>query len=111
MFSSTPEVEVDHLAGALEDGAVVVDVREPAEYADGHVPGAILVPMGQLPSRLHELDRSSDHFLICASGGRSSAMADFLGQAGFKARSVAGGTSAWVRSGRPIVVGMLPTSN
>jgi rhodanese-related sulfurtransferase len=54
--SETPEVDVDQLAAAGE--AVVVDVREPGEYVQGHVPGAVLMPMGQLPSRMAEPQRS-----------------------------------------------------
>jgi rhodanese-related sulfurtransferase len=101
--SETPEVDVDQLAAAGE--AVVVDVREPGEYVQGHVPGAVLVPMGQLPSRMAELDRSAPIYLVCASGGRSKAMTDVLRSHGFDARSVAGGTNAWIQSGRPVEEG------
>ncbi|HET8766090.1 MAG TPA: rhodanese-like domain-containing protein, partial [Pedococcus sp.] len=51
------EVALDSFAAAHADGATVIDVREPGEYVGGHVPGAVLVPMGQLPSRVSELDR------------------------------------------------------
>ena len=95
------EVTLEQFAAAHADGAAVIDVREPGEYVDGHVPGAVLMPMGQLPSRSAELERSRPVYVICASGSRSSAMADFLRHAGFDARSVAGGTSGWARSGRP----------
>ena len=80
-------------------GATVVDVREPGEYVAGHVPGATLVPMGQLASRLGELDKSRPVYVVCASGNRSAAMTDLLRAAGYDAYSVAGGTSAWARSG------------
>ena len=99
------EVALDNFAAAHADGATVIDVREPGEYVGGHVPGAVLVPMGQLPSRTSELDRSRPVYVICASGNRSGAMTDYLRRAGFDAWSVAGGTSAWVRSGRPVVLG------
>ncbi len=98
-------VTISQFAAALADGATVVDVREPYEYVGGHVPGARLIPMGQLPSRIQELDRRQPVFVICASGNRSSAMADYLTRAGFDARSVEGGTSAWTSSGRPVVFG------
>jgi rhodanese-related sulfurtransferase len=49
------EVPLAAFAAAHSDGAIVVDVREPGEYVGGHVPGAALVPMGQLSSRLHDL--------------------------------------------------------
>ena len=92
-------------AAALADGATVIDVREPYEYVGGHVPGAALLPMSQLPSRMHELERSRPVYVICASGNRSRAMADFLNRAGFDARSVDGGTAGWTQSGRPVVLG------
>ena len=57
MSDSTPEITVYELATALAQGATVVDVRETSEYVDGHVPGAVLMPMGQLPGRVHELDQ------------------------------------------------------
>jgi rhodanese-related sulfurtransferase len=99
------ETTLEQFAAAHADGAAVIDVREPAEYASGHVPGAVLMPMGQLPSRTGELERTGPVYVICASGNRSGAMADYLVRAGFDARSVAGGTSAWSQSGRPVVVG------
>lgn len=102
------EVALDSFAAAHADGATVIDVREPGEYVGGHVPGAVLVPMGQLPSRVSELDRSRPLYVICASGNRSGAMTDYLRRAGFDAWSVAGGTSAWARSGRPVVTGTRP---
>ena len=106
----TTTTTVGALAAVHADGAVVIDVREPGEYVGGHVPGAVLVPMGQLPSRVAELDRSRPVFVICASGNRSRAMVDYLERAGFDARSVGGGTAAWVQSGHPVVRGARPTA-
>ncbi|MEV6413614.1 rhodanese-like domain-containing protein [Kribbella sp. NPDC051718] len=102
MSETTPEIDVDRLARARSDGATVVDVRESSEYLAGHVPGSVPVPMGRLPSRLADLDKSRPVYLVCASGNRSAAMADLLLVAGFDAYSVAGGTAAWVRSGRSV---------
>lgn len=82
--------------------AQLVDVREPSEFAVAHVPGARLIPMAQLVDRLSEIDRSQPVFVICHSGGRSSAMTDVLRHQGFDARSVDGGTAAWILSGRPV---------
>ena len=79
-----------------------MDVREPAEYREGHIPGAVNIPMGQLTSRLTELDQQQPVYVVCASGNRSSAMTEVLTAAGFDAINVAGGTSAWIRSGRPV---------
>jgi rhodanese-related sulfurtransferase len=99
------EIDIQQFASVLADGGNVIDVREPGEYVAGHVPGARLVPMGQLPSRLGELDRSRPVYVVCASGNRSGAMASLLHQNGFDAVNVAGGTNAWVRSGRPVTTG------
>ncbi len=101
---------IDQLAAAAADGATVVDVREPGEYVGGHVPGALLMPMGQLPSRAGELDRHHPVYVICASGNRSRAMSDYLVRSGFDARSVDGGTAAWAASGRPVVTGAKPSA-
>jgi rhodanese-related sulfurtransferase len=95
------EIDTDQLASALGSRATVVDVREPREYADGHVPGAVNIPMGRLSGRLDEIDRSAPVYVVCATGNRSSAMTDFLIASGFDAYNVAGGTTAWSRSGRP----------
>ena len=89
------DVTLDDFAAAHTTGAQVVDVREPAEYIAGHVPGAAMIPMGQLPDRLTEIDRSKPVFVVCQSGGRSSAMTDVLRHHGFDAHSVTGGTAAW----------------
>ncbi|MDP3966755.1 MAG: rhodanese-like domain-containing protein [Nocardioides sp.] len=105
MSQTTPEINVEQLARAAERQATVVDVREPYEYVAGHVPGAALVPMGQLSSRLGEIDRSRPVYVVCASGNRSAAMTDLLVASGYDAYSVAGGTAAWTRSGRPVETG------
>ncbi|MDN5771638.1 MAG: MBL fold metallo-hydrolase [Microlunatus sp.] len=100
-----PEVTIEGLAQARADNAVVIDVRETHEYLAGHVPGVVAVPMGLLPSRLRELDRTLPVYLICATGNRSAVMAEVLIQAGFDACSVAGGTVEWERAGRAIETG------
>ena len=86
--------------GKNGDRPVVVDVREPWEYKQGHVPGALLIPLGQLSSRLNELDPEKPVAVICASGSRSQSAAALLGQKGFKTvYNVSGGTGAWKYSG------------
>lgn len=97
-------VHVDQLAAAAHDAAVV-DVREPAEFMQGHVRGALLMPMTQLAGRMSELDSSHPVYVICASGNRSRAMTDLLRSAGFDAYSVAGGIQAWIQSGRSVEKG------
>jgi rhodanese-related sulfurtransferase len=104
MSDQTPEISLEAYAAERETG-VTIDVRERVEYAQSHVPGAVLIPMGQLASRLDEIDRSARVHVICASGNRSRAMADLLVAAGFDAASVAGGTRGWLESGRDLEVG------
>ena len=99
------EVDQATFVAAHDDGAVVIDVREPDEYVAGHVPGADLVPLSRLASHVSQLPRGAPVYVICASGNRSLAAADFLGRAGVDAWSVAGGTSAWARAGRTVVYG------
>lgn len=97
-----PEIGLDALAERPPD-ACVLDVREPEEYARGHVPGAISLPQAELASRLDELPRDRSLLVICQSGGRSLRAAQFLAQVGYTdVASVAGGTAAWRAAGKPV---------
>ena len=96
------EVDTDQAAVAVVEKATILDVREPVEYRKGHLPGALNIPMGQLTASLGDLDRNQPVYVVCASGNRSSTMTEVLTAAGFDAINIAGGTSAWIRSGRPI---------
>lgn len=96
------EVNLDKFAAARADGAVVIDVREPFEYAAGHVPGARLLPLAQVPQYVGDLAGHGPVYVICATGNRSLAAAEYLHRNGVDAWSVAGGTSGWQRTGRPI---------
>ena len=90
-------VTVDELAEKLRQGGqVLIDVREPSEFAAGHVKGAVNVPLGQLGKRLGEFDPGADTYVICQSGHRSATGAKLLMKAGFAhVYSVKGGTAAW----------------
>ncbi|MER6590771.1 rhodanese-like domain-containing protein [Micromonospora purpureochromogenes] len=99
------EVNLADFAAAHAEGAAVVDVREPFEYVEAHVPGARSVPLAQLPTAVGDLPRNRPVYVICASGSRSLGAAQFLARAGVDARSVTGGTGGWARSGRAIVTG------
>jgi rhodanese-related sulfurtransferase len=96
---------LERFAAAHADGATLIDVREPVEYLSGTQDGQPLVHR-----RTGELDRSLPLYVVCATGNRSSAMADYLAGAGFDARSVAGGTAAWASSGRTVVTDARPHS-
>jgi rhodanese-related sulfurtransferase len=99
------EVTIEQLAQAKDSGAVVVDVRDPDEYAGGHVSGAQSLPLGDLSARMQELPRDQTLYLICQRGGRSMKAADLLAAAGYDVRSVAGGTTAWTEAGGQVTSG------
>jgi len=74
---------------------VLIDVREPHEYQICSIPTAQLIPLGQLPQRLDELDRDIEIVAHCKSGMRSARAVDILTKAGFHARNMKGGILAW----------------
>jgi len=85
---------------AGKDGLQVVDVRSPEEWSGGHLPGAIHIPLAQLPDRIGELDVSAPIVVHCRGGGRSSIATSFLKSQGVSAISnLAGGFDAWVAQG------------
>lgn len=100
MTEEPPEVTVEDLARARAEGAHVVDVRSPEEYARGHVPGARNVPLERVLDHPGEFEDGVQ--VLCQSGGRSLKATRALRQAGVSAVSVSGGTAAWVESGREI---------
>lgn len=100
-----PEISVSELERRLktEPRPFVLDVREPWEYARGHVPGAVLIPLGELQERVGEVPHDRPVLAICQSGQRSLAAAGYLLQLGYQGvANVEGGTSAWRERGYPI---------
>jgi rhodanese-related sulfurtransferase len=99
-----PEVTVVDFLREGHTGSQVIDVREPDEWAAGHMPDALLIPLGDLPARCGELDRRRPVVIVCRSGRRSLIAAEFLRAAGFPdSRSLAGGMIAWAEAGQPVV--------
>ncbi len=83
-----------------ESQPVIVDVREPWEFFSGHIPEALLIPLGQLSARLAELDPSRPTAVVCASGNRSQSAAALLGQQGFqKVYNLVDGMHGWQMAG------------
>ncbi len=83
----------------VREGVRLIDVREPDEYAGGHIPGAENIPLGELPQRLP--DPSERVIVVCASGGRSARAAQLLTDLGVRdVSNVLGGTLAYAREGR-----------
>jgi len=73
----------------------ILDVREPDEWASGHIPGARHIPLGELQARHGELDKDSEIVVVCKSGGRSALACEFLASMGYNAINMPGGMSAW----------------
>ena len=99
------QMPVDELRHQLEapGDLQVLDVRQPTEYNNGHVPRAINVPLAHLEERVSQLDSSRPTAVICAGGYRSSAATSLLARRGFRQLfNVIGGTSAWIAAGHPV---------
>ncbi len=95
--ATLPQISVAELA---DRGMAVLDVRRKSEYEMGHLPGAQLIPLDELPHRISEVDSKGQLAVICGSGYRSSIAASLMMREGFhNLMNVSGGTSGWVRAG------------
>ena len=90
----TADLTVSEAQAAVTDGAMLLDVREDFEWAEGHAPEAVHIPIGQLGERVGELPNDRMIVCICHVGARSAAVADALNRAGWTAANVAGGMAA-----------------
>lgn len=100
MSERTPEIGVDEYAAARTDTRLI-DVRSPDEYAEGHVPGAVNVPLEDVLAAPQQFANQDLH-VICRSGGRSATAADAVNAVGARAVSVAGGTAGWIDAGHEV---------
>ncbi|MBV9999379.1 MAG: molybdopterin-synthase adenylyltransferase MoeB [Verrucomicrobia bacterium] len=101
-----PTIEARELKAKLDrnEPFVLIDVREPYEYEICHIPGSRLIPLGELPARLSELDSADDIILQCKSGARSARALHILQEAGFKKlNNLEGGIIAWAEQVDPSV--------
>jgi len=91
------EITTAELEQKLENGETLhmIDVREDDEVAAGMIPGAIHIPLGEVPERLEELDKATPYILICRSGGRSGRAAEFLQAQGYDVTNMVGGMLNW----------------
>ena len=85
---------------------VVLDVREPSEYAAGHISGSTLIPLRQLSGRMSELPKDREIICVCASGSRSGSAARHLMSSGYNVLNLKGGMSRWQHAGLPVKKGM-----
>ena len=97
-----PEIDVTELAARQAEGAVLIDVRTPGEYADARVPGAQLIPLPEVVERIDEVPTEGTVYVICARGPRSAKAVQHYRSQGIDAVNVAGGTLAWIDAGLPI---------
>ena len=86
----------------IHSGAMVIDVREADEWAAGHAPGSVLIPLAQVEDRLEDV-KGERALIVCRSGGRSDAVAQLLSSHGINAVNLAGGLRAWEQAGLPVV--------
>lgn len=96
-----PAVSVESIPDPLPEGLVVLDVREPHEWAEGHIVGAIHVPLGDLMERRGEFDPEVRTLVVCHVGGRSARATAYLVSNGHNAVNLDGGMIAWENAGRP----------
>ena len=103
LFKRPNQVEPTRAAAQLERGQVVVlDVRETIEWKAGRIPGALHIPLAQVPFRGRELPRDTTIVTVCRSGHRSGLAARWLRRAGYRVEDLDGGIKAWARARLPL---------
>jgi adenylyltransferase/sulfurtransferase len=103
-MDSQYEISPKELADQLQNGNKprLLDVREPQELNISQLPGAELIPLGQLPARLADLDTADNFVVFCRTGVRSGRAVEFMRSAGFKkVKNLKGGINAWARTVDP----------
>jgi len=105
---AVPEIDIDELARLRAEGATLIDVRNPDEYDEFHVPGAVLIPLPEVPERVAEIPSDERVYVICKTGGRSAKAVEFLNEQGFDTVNVAGGSMAWAEAGQAVATGSEP---
>lgn len=100
------EVSVSEAFQMRESGAFVLDVREPNEWEAGHIPGATLIPLGELGNRMNEIPKDQEVLIVCRSGNRSAQARDILKSKGFnQVTSMAGGMNQWAINSYVVEIG------
>ncbi len=101
-----PEINAQQAYEKYQQGAFILDVRQPDEWNQGHIANATLIPLDQLPQRVSELPRDREIVVVCRSGNRSREGTLILLENGFKqVSSMAGGVIDWSARGYPLVQG------
>lgn len=100
------EVSVTRAAELHNSGVMMLDVREPDEWNQAHIAGAVLIPLGELQSRLNEVPKDQPVVVYCRTGHRSASGRDILKAAGYtNVTSMTGGITTWISQGLPTVSG------
>jgi rhodanese-related sulfurtransferase len=96
-MSTYGEISTQEVNEQLKQGKKLnlIDVREDEEYAAGHIPGAKHLPLGQLPTRVQELDKAAEYIMVCRSGARSGMASEWLAEQGYKVKNMVGGMLEW----------------
>lgn len=102
----SPSLTVANLHSQPPAHAQLIDVRSPAEFASGHIPGAVNIPMDQIESRLADLSSSGPIVLICQMGKRARMAANLLEPCQRQIAILEDGTSAWIQAGFPVVTSL-----
>ena len=102
MFHSD-DIQPAVVSTELPAGVYLLDVREDDEWAAGHAPDAVHIPVGALNVRAAEIPQDHEVYVICRSGARSAYAAQALAGAGWKTVNVADGMTGWAVAGRPMV--------
>jgi rhodanese-related sulfurtransferase len=97
-----PTVAISGVPDPLPEGLTVLDVREPVEWAHGHVAGSVHIPMSEVPTRLGEVPEGQV-LVVCKVGARSARVAGYLVQQGRDAVNLDGGLLDWEAAGRALV--------
>lgn len=100
------EISVAEAAAKRDAGAFILDVRQPDEWNEAHIPGATLIPLDKLEERVNEVPKDKEVVVVCRSGNRSKQGRDILKNAGFtQVTSMSGGLTQWKAAGQPTVTG------
>lgn len=97
METKIKEILPKDVKNRLEKGEKlsVIDVREPQEVEEGEIHGAKHIPLGEVLTRLNEIDKDQEHIIVCRSGNRSELASEWLMDKGFKVKNMSGGMTKW----------------
>ncbi|MBS3968133.1 MAG: rhodanese-like domain-containing protein [Truepera sp.] len=102
-MTEAPAIDVQEAYQRTQNGSLLLDVREPDEHAEAHIPGDRLLPLTEFAERYSELPREREIVVYCRSGRRSAQVVNFLLAQGYQAINVTGGIIAWHEAELPVV--------